>query len=614
MTIREGTFYPVWVKLDSKNLQHQWGEVRSNTSETKAIVRNSVQELEDGVNTLAALRALLGLEVGDLDFRNKWRIFYNKTTRDFTIQRNDGTVNVPDWVDIIQIRVDDGQFQVVSSGGVQSNAGFYGPGLGTIDEIAEYAGSTNTAGDSFKKPNELHFNTDHGFTLTPITTGPNKGKPLVNLDNPAGTARAFSRIGIEWKVEHNFNTSPVMVQTFDSRDEYMPVNHDRFYNCRRDTNDPILTKIDVSDPNITYFYFDRTVAGTAFIATGGLGNLFYGITVKQTGDERRFREINTMAFNSDRFYVTQNSPNTDEVVINFRDNVPHASLTGLGGDDHPQYIRTDGTRDFSGDQSMGDNKLTDLGAPTEGTDAARFQDISAGFYGINVKQTDDPAATVASFSDIKTVAFNTDRFYVTQNSPNTDEVVINFRDNVPHASLTGLGGDDHPQYLREDGQRAQSGTQVGEFKVANKVLAEAFYIRSGGELMASDVDSTLVNKNVAGNLIELDADTKNIVPDFSDANSYFVSLQKNCTFDPPSNMPGEGYSTTLQIITQQPPVGFYNISWASEYMFPRAQYAVGRRGPNATQTPASIDVFSFVSVEALKQGERMLGVAAFNFY
>jgi hypothetical protein len=79
-------------------------------------------------------------------------------------------------------------------------------------------------------------------------------------------------------------------------------------------------------------------------------------------------------------------------------------------------------------------------------------------------------------------------------------------------------------------------------------------------------------------------------------------------------MPGEGYSTTLQIITQQPPVGFYNISWASEYMFPRAQYAVGRRGPNATQTPASIDVFSFVSVEALKQGERMLGVAAFNFY
>lgn len=36
----------------------------------------------------------------------------------------------------------------------------------------------------------------------------------------------------------------------------------------------------------------------------------------------------------------------------------HTSLGSLDSDDHLQYIRTDGTRDFTGDQSMGGNSLT----------------------------------------------------------------------------------------------------------------------------------------------------------------------------------------------------------------------------------------------------------------
>lgn len=48
----------------------------------------------------------------------------------------------------------------------------------------------------------------------------------------------------------------------------------------------------------------------------------------------------------------------------------HANLVGLDADDHTQYILAAGTRAFSGDQSMGGHKLTDLGTPTQSTDAA----------------------------------------------------------------------------------------------------------------------------------------------------------------------------------------------------------------------------------------------------
>lgn len=47
-----------------------------------------------------------------------------------------------------------------------------------------------------------------------------------------------------------------------------------------------------------------------------------------------------------------------QIVINSTD---HSQLTGLGNDDHLQYIRTDGTRSFTGDQSFGGNDLINVG-------------------------------------------------------------------------------------------------------------------------------------------------------------------------------------------------------------------------------------------------------------
>ena len=47
--------------------------------------------------------------------------------------------------------------------------------------------------------------------------------------------------------------------------------------------------------------------------------------------------------------------------------IDHGGLGGLADDDHTQYTLADGTRAFSGDQSMGSNKLTSLADPTSAT-------------------------------------------------------------------------------------------------------------------------------------------------------------------------------------------------------------------------------------------------------
>ena len=60
--------------------------------------------------------------------------------------------------------------------------------------------------------------------------------------------------------------------------------------------------------------------------------------------------------------------------------IDHGALSGLADDDHTQYILVDGTRAFTGDQSMGTNQLTSVGDPTASTiDAASDDAIPMSF-------------------------------------------------------------------------------------------------------------------------------------------------------------------------------------------------------------------------------------------
>lgn len=80
--------------------------------------------------------------------------------------------------------------------------------------------------------------------------------------------------------------------------------------------------------------------------------------------------------------------------------VDHGNLTGLGDDDHTQYILVNGTRAFSGDQSMGNFKLTALASPIIGTDATNKAYVDAVATGLrpkgNVKAASVAAGTLAS--------------------------------------------------------------------------------------------------------------------------------------------------------------------------------------------------------------------------
>ena len=104
----------------------------------------------------------------------------------------------------------------------------------------------------------------------------------------------------------------------------------------------------------------------------------------------------------------------------------HGELSGLGDDDHPQYILVDGTRGFTGTVSGID--------PTES-------------YHLTTKQYVDDEISTVSGSII------------------TD-----------HGQLSGLGDDDHPQYILVDGTRGFTATVSGVDPIADSDLATKHYV------------------------------------------------------------------------------------------------------------------------------------------
>lgn len=77
-----------------------------------------------------------------------------------------------------------------------------------------------------------------------------------------------------------------------------------------------------------------------------------------------------------KFIKTDGDGNIDASLINDAD-IDHGSIGGLGDDDHTQYILVAGTRAFTGAQSMGGFKLTNLAAGTANGDAVRYEQLVA---------------------------------------------------------------------------------------------------------------------------------------------------------------------------------------------------------------------------------------------
>lgn len=73
---------------------------------------------------------------------------------------------------------------------------------------------------------------------------------------------------------------------------------------------------------------------------------------------------------ADGTILMADAASTPGVKWSAQSGITHANLSGLSADDHTQYTKADGTRAFTGDQSMGSHKVTNVTDPTSAQDAA----------------------------------------------------------------------------------------------------------------------------------------------------------------------------------------------------------------------------------------------------
>lgn len=153
---------------------------------------------------------------------------------------------------------------------------------------------------------------------------------------------------------------------------------------------------------------------------------FYGITVAETDGSPSFSGITKVNFNANDFYIEQNFPNTDEVVVNFRGTgasgeANTASNLGAGEGVFAQKVGVD--LQFKSLVAGSSISLSSTGTEiTIGSLAGASSGVD-GFYGLNLKLTND----VESFKGLNTISLDPTYFYISQNVSNSDEAVISFR-------------------------------------------------------------------------------------------------------------------------------------------------------------------------------------------
>lgn len=163
------------------------------------------------------------------------------------------------------------------------------------------------------------------------------------------------------------------------------------------------------------------------------------------------------------------SSHAADASIHFTEaSIDHGNITGLGDDDHTQYLLVDGTRAMSGNLDMGTNNITNVGT-VDGVTVSTHDHSGAGQGG-----------TVAHAS-LSGVGTNTHA----QIDTHIADATIHFTEgSIDHGSISGLLDDDHTQYLllvgRPGGQVVFGGTAV-----ANTLTLNATSDAGGGLIEAN---------------------------------------------------------------------------------------------------------------------------------
>ncbi len=284
MGIETLTFYTGLPRF-GEFMDEQWGMFRTDFDTLGPLARAAYADL----NSDSGEHDLAGLAIGELDFRNRYRVFYDKVELEYRIQFNKGTEDAPNWDTYVKIRDEDGRFIVSSTGGLESSAGFY-----NFDYLQVTTHGID-GGYSKNMVNRFALNALDGFYWSNDSTG----GPVVNLEPVAGSGEANTASNLAGD-EGLFTVKAGVDLPFKSLSE---------------------------GANITLSSDANTITITAAGGGGNGGTGFYGMNVGHHDDNPMFKGINTIKFHADEFYVTQNSPNTDEVVVNSK---PPAGGGGSG--------------------------------------------------------------------------------------------------------------------------------------------------------------------------------------------------------------------------------------------------------------------------------------------
>ncbi len=160
----------------------------------------------------------------------------------------------------------------------------------------------------------------------------------------------------------------------------------------------------------------------------------------------------------------------------------HGDLDGLLDDDHTQYLLVTGGRALSGDLSMGGNTLTNLAAPSAGSDAATKDYVDSAVVGSHNHDASDIAS--GTFDDARIAESN-----VTQHEGAIDHNNLLNYDVAEHRTIN------------------DSGSASTDLWSANKIATEIAAAAGDGTLLVSPNDTTpatLSEKLVTGSKSTLD--------------------------------------------------------------------------------------------------------------
>jgi len=188
-------------------------------------------------------------------------------------------------------------------------------------------------------------NSDGDITITLYNDIDLRDSALSGAGTETLTTRNYIRMADETNAV-NFNG---ILSTIASGNDKLFINHEGTAASVHTGNFEVIDTVQAGrvESGLGVFYTSLTVADEAYDATnwngslevptknalrdkietlgGGSGDQLFYLTVKHSDDTAAFRDVNLLAFNVDNFYLTQNSPNTDEAIINLRGVIDEAS-------------------------------------------------------------------------------------------------------------------------------------------------------------------------------------------------------------------------------------------------------------------------------------------------